>query len=154
MGDPLDFQTFQSLVVWVVWGGMFRGGDGGRRFCRFQDLQLFALRQIRRAGVCCINRQLSNSIGTDSPIFWILGLSRFDVSPANASFSRVCAPPTHLTRFLGGRAPRLSNFSDSGGLGGLGGVRTGGPMGGADYADFRIFNFWHSSKSVGPAFAV
>ena len=108
---------------------MFRGGDGGRRFCRFQDFSLFALRQIRRAGVCCINRQVSKNIGTDSPFFWNFGLSRLDVSPANSPFSRACAPPTHLTRFSGGRAPRLSNFSDSGGLGGLGGYDSGGLWG-------------------------
>ena len=133
----------------MVSGGMFRGADGGRRFCRFQDFQLFALRQIRRAGVCCINRQLSNSIGTDSPFFWILGLSRFDVSPANASFSRVCAPPTHLTRFLGGRAPRLSNFSDSGGLGGLGGYEPGGRWGAPVLQISGIFDFGSPANPSG-----
>ena len=38
-------------------------------------------------------------------------------------------PPTHLTRFSGGRPPRLSNFSESGGLGGLGGYVSGGRWG-------------------------
>jgi hypothetical protein len=133
----------------VVSGGMFRGADGGRRFCRFQDFQLFALRQIRRAGVCSTNRQLSNSIGTDSPFFWIFGLSRFDVSPANAPFSRVCAPPTHLTRFLGGRAPRLSNFSDSGGLGGLGGYAPGGRWGAPVLQISGIFDFGSPANPSG-----
>ena len=132
----------------MVSGGMFRGADGGRRFCRFPAFPISALRQIRRAGVCCINRQLSNSIGTDSPFFWILGLSRFDVSPPNASFSRVCAPPppTPLPRPLGGRAPRLSNFSGSGGLGSLGGDEPGGRRG-APIRRFSGFSGFRDSTS-------
>ena len=102
---------------------------GGAGSADFRNFPILALRQIRRAGVCGIDRQLSQSIGTDSPIFWILGLSRFDVSPANSPFSRVCAPTTHLTRFSGGRPSRLSNFSESGGLGGLGGYELGGRWG-------------------------
>ena len=61
--DTPDFKIFQSLVVWVVSGGMIRGASGAPRFCSFQDFQILAFRQISRAGVYSINHPLSKNIG-------------------------------------------------------------------------------------------
>ena len=87
-----------------------------------------------------------------APILRFSGFSGFRdlTSRRRTRRSRGCVPPpTHLTRFLGGRAPRLSNFSDSGGLGGLGGYEPGGRWGAPVLQISGIFDFGSPANPSG-----
>ena len=108
-----------------------------------------AFGQIRRAGVCCINRQLSSSIGTDSPIFWIFRLPRFDVSPANAPFSRACAPHDPFDTIFGWETIDFQTFQSLVVWGVSGGTNRGADGGRrfCSFQDFRILAFRQISRA-------